>query len=194
MLRPAGQRGAGGPGDDCLVPVPDRRLDDATLAAVEIAVTSATVGDGLAFGNSTWLTIDLVDEFDPVLEPLPAPGSAAATLIDRLDTSLLHLNEGSGGFGEGLRGALDAAAVAVLDDELAGHGSRPADGSVGEIRAAINAVPVEPSNLWQPRRSLIALHSMAHLARRHGLGLLHGRDLNIDHVGTWQAGVLHRDA
>lgn len=179
-------------GDDGLLPLPDRGLGEETRGSAEIAVMTATVGDGLAFGNSVWLSIDLMDEFDGALDSLPCHGSAVAARIRQLDESLLHLNHGSGGFGEGLRGALGVAAAAALDDELTAHGSRPAEGPVQSIRAELDANRHEPARPWQPRTTLIALHSMAHLARSRDCGLLHGRDLETGQLGIWQAGVLYR--
>ncbi len=184
-----GEAGAGS-----LVPRPDRAFDEETLDAAEAAVLAATVGDGLALGNSRWLTLDLLDEYDPVLDPMPAAGSRIAALLDELDRNLMHLNHGSGGFGEGLRGAAGPVMVADLDDELAAHGSRPVTGTVHDFRDAMDAVPAQPSVLLESRQTLIALHSMAHLARTHGLGLLHGRDLALRTTGTWTAGVFRRHA
>jgi hypothetical protein len=186
--------GVPSPGAGSLKLGPDRAFDEETLDAVEAAVLTATVGDGLAFGNSTWLTIDLLDEYEPVLDPAPAAGSRIAALLEELDRNLMHLNHGSGGYGEGLRGAASPAMTADLDDELAAHGSRPVAGPARDISDAMNAVPAEPSTLVESRRTLIALHSMARLARAQGLGLLHGRDLALDAAGTWTAGVFRRHA
>ena len=172
--------------DDHLIPDPARSLSERTRDAFEVALVTAAAGDALAFGNARWLGLDLLDDLEPVLDPGPAPGSTVASLIERLDTNLLHLNHGSGGFGEGLRGWLDAGEVHELAHALSAHGSHPVDGPVENIRAAIDRT--DP-----PRQTAVALHGMAQLADRGGRALLHGRDLAIDHLGTWDRGVLRRD-
>ena len=173
------------------LPVPERHLGEETQSAIELALLTATVGDGLAFGNARWIGIDLLDEYDRVLDPLP--GSRLAAIIDQLDTNLLYANHGDGGFGEGVRGMLEPVVTAELDDALAAHGSRPVIGSAWDFRDAMCTIPAEPPNLCQPRWTLMALHSMAHLARQRNLGLLYGRDLAIGHRGTWHTGVFESD-
>ena len=176
-----------------LLPEPRRTLDEDTLRALEVAVLAATVGDGLAFGNARWLSVDLVDPDDGVLDEAPAAGSQLLDLIERLDDGLQHLRLSTGGYGEGLRGALDEAGTAELDRELAALGSLPADGGPPQIRGAMAARPAEPAHRQAARTTLLGVHSMAHRASLLGLGLLHGRDLTLDGMGSWQSGVFLRD-
>src|ERR1051326_3343030 len=96
----------------------------------------------------------------------------------------------AGATARGLRGALDDLAVAQLDDELTGRGSQPTEGSVRAIRTAIDTARLAQRS----HDTLVALHSMACLARRQGAGLLHGRDLSTRHIGVWRAGIFHRHA
>ncbi|MEN3362100.1 MAG: hypothetical protein V7637_6082 [Mycobacteriales bacterium] len=179
-------------GGSRLIPLPGRDLGEDTRSAVEVAMITATVGDGLAFGNSSWLSLDLLDEFDSVLAPAPDPGSRIAAMLDRFDNGLRHVQSGTGGYGEGLRGALDAAEVAELDDELTARASAPASGSVDDLRDAMDAIGADFEHVRQMRTTLLALHSMAHRARRHRSGLLHGRDLALRGLGQWHHGVFHR--
>jgi hypothetical protein len=80
ILRPQPADGSGA-GGGCLIALPDRDLGEDTRCAVEVAMITATVGDGLAFGNSSWLSLDLLDEFDSVLDPAAGPGSWIAALL-----------------------------------------------------------------------------------------------------------------
>src|SRR5688572_20522521 len=66
MLDPTRQPAAVHPADGSLIPLPDRELAEDTRSAIELAVLTATVGDGLAFGNTRWLALDLLDEVEPV--------------------------------------------------------------------------------------------------------------------------------
>jgi hypothetical protein len=191
MLQPdlAGVSDAGGGG---LIAVPGQELTEDTRSAAEIAMITATVGDGLVFGNSRWLSIDLLDETDRVLDPVPDPGSRIAAMLDRFDNGLRHVQGGGGGYGEGLRGVLDVGEVVELDDELTARGSAPANGSVQDLSDAMTAISAEFEHVREMRATLLALHSMARRARRHGLGLLHGRDLVLRGLGEWHHGVFHR--
>jgi len=53
------------PADGSLIPLPDRELAADARSAIELAVPTATVGDGLAIGNTRWLAPDLLDELEP---------------------------------------------------------------------------------------------------------------------------------
>lgn len=171
-------------------------LDDwYTSIAFEIAVVSAAAGDGLMLGRSVPLDFLLDHELwgpQPILTPPAEPGDELTALVERLEDGLSHLRKGGGGWGEGLRGMLDAAQTAALDDALSAHGSRPVDGTMSEIGAAFCALDNARYRARRDASLLLALHSMARRARRDGQGLLLGRDLDDMHLGTWEHGVLHR--
>jgi hypothetical protein len=59
MLDPTRQPAAVHPADGSLIPLPDRELAADARSAVELAVPTATVGDGLAVGNTRWPVLDL---------------------------------------------------------------------------------------------------------------------------------------
>jgi hypothetical protein len=176
-----------------LNPALEADLDWSIRRAVEIAVTSATTGDGIAFGNAVWIRDDLLDLDEPLLNPPPQPEDRITAIIEHLDQGLIHMQSGGGGFSEGYCGMLDAADTACLDDDLTARGSTAVAGTATEIRTAFDAVRSTPPFQRAPA-TLLAVHGMAHRARRHGFGLLHGRDLDVDHLGEWKSGILFHHA
>jgi len=65
------------PADGSLIPLPDRELAADARSAIELAVPTATVGDGLAIGNTRWLAPDLLDELEPGTRSGPCLGITA---------------------------------------------------------------------------------------------------------------------
>jgi hypothetical protein len=178
---------------DPMVGLRDVLDDDLLRCALEIAITSATVGDFVGFGKA-YLAWDLLpDETDPVqaLLPRPAPGDRVVELVKRLDEGLAHLRPSDGGYGEGIRGMLYVADTAALDDELTAHGSTAVVGTTDQIRNAVSSASSDITT--RGRSTLVAVHAMAHRARVLRLGLLHGRDLHTSHLGSWDAGRFRRD-
>ena len=113
-----------------------------------------------------------------------APASRLGELLVALDSGLRAYNRGDGGFGEGLCGMLDRGETRALVTLLERAGQSPAHvASCVEIceRMAHDDAP-----------SVFAMHAMARLAVSEGLGMLHGRDLRLEHLGVWRAGVFAR--
>jgi hypothetical protein len=172
------------------LPLVDGSLDEDTRGAIEVLVLEATRGDGVAIGNARSIVVDAEDAI-PALEGTweasmdgRAPASRLGQLLLALDGGLRLFNRGDGGFGEGLCGMLDSsdtsALVALL--ERAGR-SAPHVASCVEIRERM---------AHDDAPCLFAVHAMARLAVSHGLGMLHGRDLRLAHLGAWRAGVFSR--
>ncbi|WP_204007802.1 hypothetical protein [Virgisporangium aurantiacum] len=173
----------------------DDHPDAYTLrVGIEVAVLSAATGEAFCFTKGN-LTHDLADPevsgAPYMLTPPPRPGDRLTDLIARLDGNLVHLRHSGGGWGEGLRGMLDAAATADLDDALAAHGSTPATGTAAQVLAACDAVDYLDG--WRRDSALaLAVQSVARQARGLGHGLLNVRDPRSQHLGSWANGILQR--
>jgi hypothetical protein len=145
-----------------LLPLPDRELDESTRGAIEVAVGTAIVGEGLRWGGINWLAGDVEDR-------LPA-GTRVLAVLDELNNGWKHVRAGV----EGVRGVLDPVEVVALDGELVALGSHPFLGSVAQIRDATDRF-----ERWDSAHSLFCLHAMLRVAGERGLGLLNGRGLRI---------------
>ncbi len=177
--------------------VPKAPLEEPTRDAIELAVLCSARGEGIAWRNARSLTIDgeaalpelLAGLFDAVLARRPAPTELGALLLS-LDQGALTLARADGGFGEGLRGWLDANETAKLARRLATE--VPCARADHPISLLDELHDGDAPRLEDATRTLVLLQRTATLAARDGLGLLHGRDLALSPWGEWERGVFRR--
>lgn len=155
----------------------DARIDEASVDAVLKRLLAASCGDGVAFGNAKSLVLAL----EQAELELDAESEHAIRMLD--DGLTRPWATGSGGFGEGLRGALEPAACRQLAEAL---------GRLGLDRGGIGGAAIRDTAGDDDLRPLRILAGMARSAGEAGAGLLHGRDLPLDGIGRWERGVFRR--
>ncbi|MBX7194626.1 MAG: hypothetical protein K1X94_21405 [Sandaracinaceae bacterium] len=155
----------------------DARLSEASVDAVLKRLLAASVGDGVAFGNAKSLVLTL----EQAGLELDAESEHSIRVLD--DGLTRPWATGSGGFGEGLRGALEPGACRHLAGAL---------GRLGLDRGGIGGAAIRDAAGDDDLRPLRILVGMARSAGEAGTGLVHGRDLPLDGIGRWHRGVFRR--
>lgn len=157
----------------------DARLDETTVHTTLQRLLASCTLDAVAFGNakSLALTMELC-ELDAVL------GADVLRLVGTLDAGLVRpWAPGGGGYGEGLRGALDREGCRRVSEALS---------RLDLDRGAMDPAGVLETAGDDDARPLRILAAMARRAVSHDASLVHGRDLPLDHVGRWERGVFRR--
>lgn len=169
------------------LPAPVAPIDEITQYGLEIALLESA-RDGLAFGNAKCILFEVEDQLESLaVKEEVDKDSEFWPLIRQLDQGLRFLNHGSGGFSEGLLGFLDNQACALLSAKMsmatAKSGAELKPQSVAQIHEQLRGWKANSEKIYR------VVHSMADLAARSNLGLLHGRDLNTEKLGTWESGL-----
>ena len=155
----------------------DARISEASVDAVLERLLAASAGDGVAFGNAKSLVLAL-DHAELEID------DDTGLLIHELDEGLMRpWAPGSGGYGEGLRGALEPEACRRLAESL---------GRLGLDRGAVGCAAIRETAGEDDLRPIRILAGMARHAVEAGTGLLHGRDLPLARIGRWERGVFRR--